>query len=229
MAVVRYRRIVRVWSHKIRSSIIIVWVIGLWVASITVFIPAIIVSRYSNKRYCYLAWPKVIQRNIYVFSLFAFQYLIPLVIILVAYIGIAFNLKHYEGQVERDNVRQENRAIIKALAIIAIIFALFLMPLQIGLVMFEFGDISIKKFVLTFMNYSDILCILHSCINPFVYGIVPREYYTKWTSALFRSISRSKMSLYASYRMSSIQQSGEEEEGTINECKPLEHIVVENV
>lgn len=222
MAVVRHRRIVHIWNHKMKLINIILWVIGLWVTSIIVLIPAVIVAK-SADRYCFLAWPKVYQRKTYTFSLFAIEYFIPLLIIIVAYVGIAFNLKRYEGRVERENIRKENRDIIKTLAIIATIFALFLMPLQIGAVMFEFGDISLKKFVLKFMNYSDIFCIAHSCVNPFVYGIVPKEFrkrYSKWSSVFARSLS--KWSLNASYKMSSVQQN-DEEAGIENECQTLKN------
>ncbi|KXJ28765.1 neuropeptide F receptor [Exaiptasia diaphana] len=192
MAVIRYRRIVRMWSSNIKVITMIIWVICLWVASFLLLSPAMVVVRPTG-RYCILAWTHPFQRKTYVFALFAFQYLIPLIIISAAYIGIGHNLKHYEGQVERENVKKENRDIIITLAIISVIFALFLMPLQIGSVMFEFGGISIRKFVYMFMNYSDIFALVHCCINPFVYGIVPREFrerYWDWTSKVLRTISR---------------------------------------
>ncbi|XP_031566655.1 type-1 angiotensin II receptor A-like [Actinia tenebrosa] len=190
MAVIRCRSILFMWTQMITQKTAKIWVLGLWIAAFIVLIPALAVSK-SAGRFCHLDWSTISQRRAYVFFIFTVEYLFPLVIVLCCYVGIGMSLKKLEGQVQRENIQRENKDIIKAIAAIVIVFAIFLMPLQVGMMMWEFGNTKAKKLVLTFMNYADILCIFHSCLNPFIYGIVPREFrnrYSKWITVVINKI-----------------------------------------
>lgn len=190
MAVIRCRSILFMWTQMITQKTAKIWVLVLWVAAFTVLLPALVVSE-SAGRYCLLNWSTITQRRAYTFFLFAVQYLFPLAIVLCCYIGIGLSLKKYEGQVQRENIEHENKDIIKAIATIVIAFAILLMPLQVGMMMWEFGTMEAKRLVLKFMNYADILCIFHSCLNPYIYGIVPREFrnrYSTWMRVVANKI-----------------------------------------
>ncbi|XP_032234784.2 galanin receptor type 1 [Nematostella vectensis] len=191
MAVVRSRSVVYAWKQSLSRKSAVCWVLVLWITAIVVIIPAATVSK-SALVYCKLHWSNPRHRKVYTGFLFAVQYAIPLIIVTCAYVAIGINLRKYERNVVRRNVRKENFEIIKALAIVVILFGILMLPLQVGWMLWEFGSPTWRRALLHAMNYADVICILHSCLNPCIYGILPKQFrlqYRKWSAELFRSRS----------------------------------------
>lgn len=165
-------------------SVIIVWILAFLVA-----LPLAIVSSPNENGKCQEKWPSFRHRQVYTVSLFVIQYLLPLFIIAVAYISISRDLMNYKTERHGSRVdvkyrrncfcrRQENIQVIKTLAAIVILFAIFMLPNHIAWIILDFShNVTIAEKIFSF---SDILMYVHSCVNPVVYGTITRRFRQKY-------------------------------------------------
>ena len=187
MSIHRCYVITNPFKPEMRKWKIIVWLIGLWVASFLAVLPLLIVAQGGVGASCDETWLSNKGRKVYTACLFVLQYQLPLAIITAAYIRIAVDL--FKSSTERfgpgkslnnnrrHSVRKEDIQVMKTVAVIVLVFAICLLPVQLTWMMTDFGGKREQRIAQdVFSKFDVLLSILHSCLNPLVYGTLTRRF-----------------------------------------------------
>ena len=195
MAIHRCHVIINPFKQEIRQRSAVLWIAVIWLLSFINVLPLMIVTKPAPPTDCNEDWPSMQHRRAYTASLFVLQYVLPLFIIAIAYIRIGMDLYRpcSRGTPKVRNIsenrarRRENFKVTKTLAIIVVVFALCMLPSQVGWMLLDFGNEHEKKIAMVIFKFSLILTTFHSCLNPVVYGSITRQFrwgYVKYLSYL---------------------------------------------
>lgn len=186
MAIHRCYVITNPFKPEMRKWKIVVWLIGLWIASFLAVVPLVIVAHGGFGTECDENWPSDKGRKVYTACLFVLQYSLPLAIITAAYIRIAVDLlkssteRFGPGKSFNNNghrVRKEDIQVLKTVAVIVLVFAICLLPVQLAWMLTDFGGEREQRIAQeVFFKFDVLLSILHSCLNPLVYGTLTRRF-----------------------------------------------------
>ena len=197
MAIHRCHVITNPFKPEMRRWKIVVWLVGVWVASFVAVLPLVIVAQDDiGSVECAEKWPSIKARKVYTACLFVLQYSLPLAIITAAYIRIAVDLlkssterfgpgRSLNNNHRRDgnllsrhvHVRKEDIQVLKTVAVIVLVFAICLLPVQLAWMLTDFGGEREQRIALeVFFKFDVLLSILHSCLNPLVYGTLTRRF-----------------------------------------------------
>ena len=195
MAIHRCYVITNPFKPEMQKWKIMVWLVGLWVASFLAVLPLVLVAQEGlpGTYDCSEKWPSFKARKAYTACLFLLQYSLPLAIITAAYIRIAVDLLkssterygpgRHLNSTRRDKsaflrlARKEDVQVLKTLAVIVLVFAICLLPVQLSWMMLDFGGEKERRIALeVFFKFGVPLSILHSCLNPLVYGTLTRRF-----------------------------------------------------
>ena len=192
MAIHRCHVILNPFVPDIRPRTAVLWIAVIWIFSFVLLSPMMIFTKLGVA--CEERWPGDQYRRAYTVALFVFQYLLPLLIIAVAYIKIGLDLnksrplcfkwlgkaprqaREDKGSLEYKARKRENAQVIKTLAIIVLLFAICLLPIQVAWLLMDFGGPSGKKAAAIIFKFSLILAVFHSCLNPLVYGTITKRF-----------------------------------------------------
>ncbi|XP_031563933.1 neuropeptide Y receptor type 6-like [Actinia tenebrosa] len=192
MSIQRRSAILNPWKGIITQRTTSIWCGIIWVIAALLILPVSIISTVKNGM-CFLNWSKK-EEAIYIISIFFIQYILPLIVILLAYVQICLNLKKYQKNIVRQEIKKENIEITRTIAVIVIIFAVVTLPLQVFwmLYVFHLESIGIMNLV-KLHHYAELLTDVHSCMNPLVYGALTRRFRHKYTlllSSVFKIFDR---------------------------------------
>lgn len=195
MAIHRCYVITNPFKPEMQKWKIMVWLVGLWVASFLAVLPLVLVAQEAlpGTYYCQESWPSMKARKTYTACLFVLQYSLPLAIITAAYIRIAVDLlkssteRYGPGGSINNNrrdrnaflrhARKEDIQVLKTVAVIVLVFAICLLPVQLSWMMLDFGGEKEQRIAReVFFKFDFLLSILHSCLNPLVYGTLTRRF-----------------------------------------------------
>ena len=145
----------------------------IWVMSFLLVTPYMITLEYDEKReVCIETWSET-QGHIFTIATFALQYILPLTIIIVAYVFIVYDIALKKTSItscyEDKGKYRENQKIIKLLLIITINFALSVLPYHVVQLSVEFGNGGYFKYIADVSIASYLLLYLHSAVNPLIY------------------------------------------------------------
>ena len=197
MAIHRCHVILNPFKQEMHQKSAVLWIVVLWILSFTNVLPLMIVTRVEQTNECKENWPSLDHRRAYTAALFVLQYVLPLVIIAIAYIRIGLDLnrscprrrktKAAMKSLENQARRRENFKVTKTLAIIVMIFAFCMLPSQVGWMLLDFGNSQQQKIAMVIFKFSLVLTVFHSCLNPLVYGSITKQFrrgYVKYLSYL---------------------------------------------
>lgn len=198
MAIHRCHVILNPFKQEIRQRSAIMWITFLWLLSFTNVLPLMIVTRPVRSSECIENWPSLNHRRAYTAALFVLQYILPLAIIAIAYIRIGLDLNcSFQGlckcqltdkRIQNQARRRENLKVTKTLAIIVGIFAVCMLPSQVGWMLLDFGNERQQKIAANIVfKFSIVLTVFHSCLNPLAYGSITKQFrrgYVKYLSYL---------------------------------------------
>lgn len=195
MAIHRCYVITNPFKPEMRKWKIIAWLVGVWVASFIAVLPLVLAieRELPGTAECSESWHSDARRKAYTACLFVLQYSLPLAIITLAYIRIAVDLlksstqRFGPGKSLNNNRRdgktlsrlacKEDIQVLKTVAVIVLVFAICLLPLQIRWMMLDFGGETQKRSAIqVFEKFDVLLSIFHSCLNPLVYGTLTRRF-----------------------------------------------------
>ena len=154
-------------SAKINITII-------WATSLTFVLPYITVLTTRNSR-CEETWSRLYQRS-YTLFIFAFQYVIPLTIISLAYVKIGLQLRRNQKNLTAAHRAQDRdvEKVVKMMVIVVLIFAVCMLPNHIVWLLSDFSDdFKSERKVLV---WGEMLIYANSCTNPIVYSICIEEF-----------------------------------------------------
>ena len=192
MAIHRCYVITNPFKPEMQKWRIMVWLVSLWVASFLAVLPLVLVAQ-EGPPGCSEKWPSSKARKAYTACLFVLQYSLPLAIITAAYIRIAVDLlkssteRYGPGRSLNNNrrdrsaflrlARKEDVQVLKTVAVIVLVFAICLLPVQLSWMMLDFGGEKERRISEeVFFKFGVPLSILHSCLNPLVYGTLTRRF-----------------------------------------------------
>ena len=197
MAIHRCHVILNPFKQDIRQKSAVLWITVLWILSFTNVLPLMIVTKPEQSTECIENWPSQDHRRAYTAALFILQYVLPLVIIAIAYVRIGLDLnrscrgcystKASVNSMENQARRKENFKVTKTLAIIVVIFAVCMLPSQVGWMLLDFGNEQQQNIAMVIFKFSLVLTVFHSCLNPLVYGSITKQFrrgYVKYLSYL---------------------------------------------
>ena len=178
MAIYRCRLITNPYRPKMKKRSAYIWITVIWFSSLIIVLPLSVVSK-TNNGICYENWPSINHRKAYTIALCILQFVIPLLIIGVAYVRIGIYL--WRSTVPQSSLpahkrRRENIQVIKTLAIIVILFAICLLPGQIAWLLLDFGGKQELQIATVIFKFAQILDPLHACINPIIYGLSNEQF-----------------------------------------------------
>lgn len=192
MAIHRCYVITNPFKPEMKRGKIVVWLIGLWVASFLAVLPLLLVAQGGVGYECSEAWPSDTGAKVYTACLFVLQYSLPLTIITAAYIRIAVDLlkssterfgpgKNLNNNHRRDrltrHVCQEDIQVLKTVAVIVLVFAICLLPVQLAWMLSHFGGETERRIAENvFFKFDVLLSVFHSCLNPLVYGTLTKRF-----------------------------------------------------
>ena len=200
MAMHRCHIVTHPWRPKLKRERAIIWVSLIWLAAFILVIPLIVVNK-PTENGCEEVWPTLGHRQAYTASLMTIQYIMPLLITAICYIRIWLFLKSrpvFPNNSGLTTVREapgeentrESIVILKTVAVIVLLFLVFLLPTQVAWMLLDFRNISYNE--LWFV--SNILTRLHSCLNPVVYGVMNKQYRRSYVIYLSRMLCCSRSS-----------------------------------
>ena len=141
------------------------------------------------------SWPSINHKEAYIVALLAAECLLPLSIIVVAYIRMGLYVKGTRlppastgasRTCLKNRVARENSRIIKTLPAIVVLFSISIAPHQIAWTARTiFHD---EKTALKIFSFSLLLSHFHSCVNPLIYCALTRHFrrgYTKHLAYIF--------------------------------------------
>lgn len=163
-----FRKQVTATSAKI--SIAVIWVLG-----VMLVIPLVCALRYeASVHVCWENWGHMNNGRIYTLVIFVFGFLLPLVIISVAYLLIYLDVVHKQTSVMEYHHLQkvrENKKLIKLSFVVTITFAMCILPNQLVWLFSEFGSLTTVAYYPDITLCSHILIFLNSALNPFIYNV----------------------------------------------------------
>ena len=198
MALQRCRSILMPYRPKLSKRITSAWIAAIWLASLVIVLPLVIVTKSVYPGQCQENWPSLNHRKAYTLALFLLQYLIPLFIITIVYAKITrYLLNNSEVRrsgsfsteeqraAEARRMKRRNQA-IRTLAAVVILFAVCLFPGQVAWLLIDFGNggSSQEKAIDIFFGFSDFLDNFHACINPVIYCMLNARYRAEYYRCL---------------------------------------------
>ena len=198
MAVHRSRVIVNPYTSEMSRRNIYIWISILWIMSFVCILPGVVFAEVNSAGMCYAAWPSVQAHKTFRCFMLVVQYLLPLTITAVAYIRIGLAINGSKGHRKHSRQpralcqarRRENAQVVRTIATIVIIFAVCMFPKHLASLYYYFGENSPEKANILFrlLHISELFAVLHSCLNPLVYGTVMKHFraeYVRYLKGIF--------------------------------------------
>lgn len=186
MAILRCRTLCRPFKPKLRRKTGYVWICLLWLLSVLVSLPPMLIARVTAKYKCKGKWASQTHKDAYIIGLLLLKCILTLVIITSAYVKIGIYLAQNKlpqtcldearAVNYRAVARKENVQVVKVLAAIVFLFGLCTSPHQIAWMLIQFGKKKEREIARVIFKFSTSLMNIHACVNPFLYGIMSRQF-----------------------------------------------------
>jgi uncharacterized membrane-anchored protein YitT (DUF2179 family) len=177
VSIVRHRAIIHPLKRQVTQSHARYILAGIWLSSAILMVPHSLTLK-SDGIQCNEQWPDQTYRKVYTTSLSVLFYVIPLCIIMFAYVKIVKELMskrscfNCENSALNEVWNKETTKVIRMFFKVTIVFAVCNLPSQIMWLWLDYGkaDQTFKYFwdLLAAMN---ILIFANSAANPFIYYI----------------------------------------------------------
>ncbi|XP_071169342.1 QRFP-like peptide receptor [Mytilus edulis] len=201
----------RVSNTRAATRIIIV----IWIVSIVIMAPLLIVKKVNTLHlfeepihFCHEIWPHITHRQAYDICLFLFVYVIPGIVIFIAYslIGNKLwtedkNLQRTESETSKGigrHVMSGRKRVAKMLIALAVLFAVCWLPYYVVSLYLDFTTEGVKNFLLV-LPFTILLGHSNSAFNPILYFYSSQSFRKYLYRALKCRSNRTKRSLAVRY------------------------------
>lgn len=184
MAVHRSYIITNPFKPTISQRSVNTWLVLVWILSIGLVVPKMLVSTAHSNR-CIQQWPNISVKKLYTLTLFTARFVIPLFIVTYAYVRIAKDLAQStaprfdldeNGEIKTRTARRENIMVVKTLTVIVVLFVVCMLPYRLATIVMMFGDEHQARLARYTRQYTSVLTIFHSCVNPIAYGTLTKQF-----------------------------------------------------
>ena len=227
----RYWAIVYPFKPRLTRNKLIIILALVWFISFATGAPELFVYQLNTevsqteiqKKYpCREVWEHDSQRQAYTVFLFLFGYLLPLLLILAAYIRIVVELRRSTtecfGAHEKDHIKKT----IKVLIIVVASFALCFLPEKVLFLWVDYGNGGSHPYIDIFFNYAYFFSWFNSCINPIIYGAVDINFRTFYRTLLRQCAGCKSYSNHIKRRLSTAaKHNGHHKGKKIHSCYKL--------
>ncbi|XP_035691635.1 neuropeptide FF receptor 2-like [Branchiostoma floridae] len=198
IAVDRYLAVMAPTEGKLNNRVCAVTIIAIWVSSIGIMspiIPMMVYKDYGDVQTCSEGWETWKNRRAYTTSLLVLCFAFPLLIIAALYTRAGAQL--YLSSAKRN--REQNRSrtglgnkvrVFKMMAVVVVLFTLLFLPLHVLTMLIDFGslnDVEKRPIYAYAFPVSHWLMFIHTCVNPFVYALLNRNFRKGFRAAFWNN------------------------------------------
>ncbi|KAM8865604.1 neuropeptide Y receptor Y8b [Synchiropus picturatus] len=205
IALERYQLIVHPtgWKPAVSQSYVAIAVT--WLTAISVSVPFLtynvldvplqspnISFLLSEHLVCMESWPSVERRRAYTTFLLVFQYVLPLLLIVVCYLHIYQRLRRRKDMVERGRNLTEKKSkcstrINIMLVSVVVAFAVAWLPLTIFNTVFDWNHEALPSCGHdAIFSFCHLTAMASTCVNPIIYGFLNSNFQKQLKSTLLR-------------------------------------------
>ncbi|EDO45537.1 predicted protein, partial [Nematostella vectensis] len=192
MTVERYRAICMPMSNPIsrthaKLAIALAWMVGFFVA-----LPEVGAYTLTGEYGCGEQWPIPELQKIYSMFLFIAIYVVPLLMLLPAYIRMILKLwiVQEEVTVASSGISQDpqsikrRRNVLKMMAIVVLSYGVCLMPYHAAFIWHDYGTGIITPWFWILLCYTQIISWFNSCVNPVIYWFFSEQFSKEFNKIL---------------------------------------------
>ncbi|XP_017270018.1 neuropeptide Y receptor Y8b [Kryptolebias marmoratus] len=146
----------------------------------------------SDDAVCMERWPSIQKRRAYTTSLLAFQYFLPLGLIMVCYLHIYLRLMRRKDMVERGRnaTQKKNKGSTRInvmLIAIVVAFAISWLPLNVFNTVFDWNHEAIPSCGHDIIfSFCHLTAMTSTCVNPIIYGFLNSNFQKQLKSTVLR-------------------------------------------
>ena len=138
----------------------------------------------QEKYPCAEVWNSKQERQAYTMFLFIFSYLLPLLLILGAYLRIVNELQTSRAECFGSNEQDHIKKTVRVLIIVVASFALCYLPEKVLFIWIDYGNGGSYPYIDILLKYSYFFQWFNSCLNPIIYGAVDINFRNFYSSLL---------------------------------------------
>ncbi|XP_002735545.1 prolactin-releasing peptide receptor-like [Saccoglossus kowalevskii] len=169
--------------------------VSIWLLSLSLSAPLIAYRLYEevnipefhlNRVLCSEAWPSTRKKQIYTSLIFTFQYILPIIVILITYYRVWVKLRNrvVPGVLTTEQVQSEMSKKYKTnkmLMAVVVVFAVTWLPLNVWILLsdFQFSILDGHWIDLSY-HICHSVAMISACINPFLYGRLSDIFYREF-------------------------------------------------
>lgn len=221
----RFWAIVYPLRRQMTKSVATLAIALIWLVSGILTIPYVTVLYIDVDGICNEKWPGDEHRKAYTLGLFVCQYVIPLTVILIAYIRIAIELRKCITSKQSVSVnsvlnkaqQEDAKKVVRMLIIVTLLFAICVLPNNIMWLWLDYGNgIEWPHFWKT-LTFTNLILFANSASNPVVYTICHERFrdefrrYMTCDHRVFKSIQ----STFSVFNFVSLQRENSEQTETV--------------
>lgn len=187
----RYRAVAhpmepRITSYTMRCIIALIWLCSFMTALPVIIHSALITQNNGTEIFCDEIWPEQLYKNIYWISIFVIQYLLPLSIILVLAVLIAYHVEKNTKQLRKSmskvfesTVRQrmkQTSKIIRMLVVLVLLYTICMLPQHVVFLWWQYGDLTTRPYRMYIFRFANVFPMANSAFNPIAYGTLNPDF-----------------------------------------------------
>ena len=194
----RYRAVIHPFKPRFSIKKTLISLAVIWILSIGITVPNIIVLRMQHYRECRETWNDTVVPKIYSACLLVFGYVTPLVSIVTMHVLIWCRVRQSGSKISRFNAkncvtkikRRRNMQIVKLLVSITVAFSIFVLPTKIYYLMWDFAPNLVTEEVSRALKGYKSLYYLHVVVNPILYSLTDKEFRIDFVDVLRCKVRR---------------------------------------
>ncbi|XP_066299093.1 neuropeptide FF receptor 2-like [Branchiostoma lanceolatum] len=216
IAVDRYLAVMRPTDDKISNKTTCIVIAAIWIAASAIMIPSGVMSEYKDadgNPTCHENWSFMESKQAYSISLFVFCYLIPLSAISGLYLraGVRLYNRTVHRQASPSETRNERGSnlvhklgnkvrVFKMMVAVVVLFACLHLPMWIATLLNDLAPLGqegrkvLYKYIYPIAHW---LAFANSCMNPFVYAVLNRNFRQGFRRAFMPQSSRASRQINA--------------------------------
>lgn len=182
MCVERYRLIVTPMKPRIRLRTGLKIIAGMWLLMCLIVLPLSLVLKFKGS-YCSEEWPHAYSAKVFTLIVFAFLYVIPLLVMTVLYSLMikvlnkdTESLKRRSRTISQESLNLQmtrNVTVVKVFIVAVVVFTVCMLPTHITWLWHDFGDGSSRPELFgKIVAFSNILMYANSVFNPLIFGYI---------------------------------------------------------